>query len=631
MAGFIEVTATNAPMYVTPIIAACHGFVYIGAPFGDVIYEAGNQATAPLQDNGIPVEMAFLNLTIFMVDGVNLVTLDLATGSMVPYEQNQNTSVVGALTSSGATSPYTATLVVGSTAAYSNGETLSISGANLSGTYSPYSGNFAVTIVNSTTLTYEIIATTPPPSPAPGPITLSNTLPVSGQPTNCCLCCNWRGRLVLAGDANNPQNFYMARVGNPYDWNYAATDPAAAVAGNLSTSGQIGAAIMSLIPYTDDYMLIQTADSMWMLEGDPADGGTIVRVAENMGAIGANAWIQDSQAILYFLAQGGMYSLRPIWEMFQPPQLLTGMNYDQYFQALNYSDQLSMVFDPDRHYIYLFDTPGNGTTAGTHLIHDMRNGGLWPQQFPANIGPTCTLAYNPTGGGPARVIVLGGQDGYLRQLDNVSLDDDGTAISAFVHLGPFHPDQEASMLGGLTIDLGEVPIAAEGAAPIFVEGEIPTGTIDGTNTNFNLANTPIEDTQQVFIGGVRQDGVSQYSMSGQTIIFVTAPPLGSVLLANYNYLGSPANPWNAVATLYAGPDAFSVTEGVPIPGTTSDTQFHGYSVMTMILERRQKTMRQRFRAGWFSLMLSNAQPDAYFSFEEATFEFSPAGRNRARR
>jgi hypothetical protein len=606
----LSLTATTGPQYVTPVIAACNGFVYIGQPIGDTIGEAGNQGSAPLVSN-LPVSMCFLNLTIFMVDGTHIVTLPLATGNVTPYTNSQSATLV----STGSTSPFLATATVDNTDIYTSGQTILISGAD----QTAYNGEFEITVTSPTTFTYEIIAVSAPTTPATGTITVGNILGTA--PTNCSLCCNWRGRLVLAGDSGNPQNFYMARVGTPTDWDYSQTDPAAAVAGNLSTSGQIGAAIIALIPYTDDYMLIQTADSMWMLEGDPADGGTIVRVAQNMGGIGPNAWTQDASAILYFIAQGGMYQLRPVWEMFQPPQLMTGGNYDQYFQGLNYSDQISMVFDPDKHYIYFFDTPGDGTTAGTHLVHDMRNGGLWPQQFPANIGPTVTLAYNPTGSGVDRVIVLGGQDGYLRKLDPSALDDDGTAIDASIVLGPFHPTPEASLLGAVTIDMGEVPSALAGSAPVQVTGETPSGTIDGSNATFTLAETPIEDTQEIFLDGTRLDSVDDYVLTANSLELNDAPAAGSTLLANYQYLGDPANPWNAVASMFAGPDAYSVTEGLA----------HNQAVISMTLERRQKTMRQRMRGGWFSLMIANDQLDTFFSFESATLEFMPAGRNRERR
>jgi hypothetical protein len=87
----------------------------------------------------------------------------------------------------------------------------------------------------------------------------------------------------------------------------------------------------------------------------------------------------------------------------------------------------------------------------------------------------------------------------------------------------------------------------------------------------------------------------------------------------------------------AGPDAYSVTEGVVPPFTpgsqpsTPTGQYHSIYQVPSTLDRRQKTFRQRLRGGWHSLMLSNNMLDTYFSFESAVFEFQQAGKNRERR
>ena len=286
-------------------------------------------------------------------------------------------------------------------------------------------------------------------------------------PPNCFLCCNWRGRLVLAGDSQNPQNFYMSRVGTPTDFNYAATDPAAAVAGNLSESGQIGEPIVALIPYTDDYMLIGCTNSLWMLQGDPADGGSIVRVSDQMGLVSPNAWCVDPAGLLYFIARGGLYSVKPIWEFYQPPQLLSGETYDQYFQnIIDGSYYISMQWDVDAKYMHIFATPTDGSTVGQHLIFDQRNGGLWPQAYPLAHGPTATARYaaNNVNGGQ-RAILLGGWDGYIRQWTNTALNDDGTTILSKATMGPLKPTPGAAICKAVTVDFGELTATDEASSP----------------------------------------------------------------------------------------------------------------------------------------------------------------------
>jgi len=68
----------------------------------------------------------------------------------------------------------------------------------------------------------------------------------------------------------------------------------------------------------------------------------------------------------------------------------------------------------------------------------------------------------------------------------------------------------------------------------FVDSEIPAGTIDGSNKVFTLANTPISGSVKVFVNGVRlKSGGEDYTISGKTITFGTAPPTGSILLSDY--------------------------------------------------------------------------------------------------
>ncbi len=577
--AIVVTEAVKVPVYNSPLLAVCDGLVYIAYPYG-MLTECGNQSPTPLRTT-VLVEMCLLNLAVYIVDGLHIVEVPLTPGgsdtvpSLVPYNYIVGSApAVPTLTFTGTSTLAAQTYYVKITSTGTSGpggaasESLASAEVSLGPSGSldkflkvtvPASGGPFNVYVSLSPGTETLQATGIANSgnwTQSGPLTSTGaTAPQGLTPTNCFLCCNWRGRFVLAGDSGNPQNFYMSRVGVPTDWNYAATDPAAAVAGNLSESGQIGEPIVALIPYTDDYMLIGCTNSLWMLQGDPANGGSIVRVSDQMGLVSPNSWCVDPAGTLYFIARGGLYSVRPIWEFYQPPQLLSGETYDQYFQAIiNGSYYISMQWDVDAKYMHIFATPTNGTTQGVHLIFDQRNGGLWPQQYPLTQGPTASARYaaNNVNGGQ-RAILLGGWDGYIRQWTLNNLDDDGTAIEAYAVLGPVRPATEASIFSGITIDFGELAAGAETAE------------------------------------------------------------------------------WNLSAFVCAGPDAFSVTEGVVPPFLPSDQTFGNYHSIYQVpstLDRRQKTYRQRFRGGWFSLVLYNDSLDTYFSFETAVLEFVDAGKNR---
>ena len=85
----------------------------------------------------------------------------------------------------------------------------------------------------------------------------------------------------------------------------------------------------------------------------------------------------------------------------------------------------------------------------------------------------------------------------------------------------------------------------------FVTREIPSGSINGSNTSFTLANAPVSGTEQVFLNGMLQhEGAgNDYTISGDTITFVTAPDAGWKLFVNYatgSYTVAPGGAGNSV-------------------------------------------------------------------------------------
>lgn len=79
------------------------------------------------------------------------------------------------------------------------------------------------------------------------------------------------------------------------------------------------------------------------------------------------------------------------------------------------------------------------------------------------------------------------------------------------------------------VGTGAVPTAGD-----IIVREIPTGQIDGNNTTFTLANTPISNSEQIFLNGLLQDtrGID-YSISGAVITFLIPPLSGDRILVTY--------------------------------------------------------------------------------------------------
>lgn len=111
-----------------------------------------------------------------------------------------------------------------------------------------------------------------------------------------------------------------------------------------------------------------------------------------------------------------------------------------------------------------------------------------------------------------------------------------TAGHIIVHNSSGVPTAVA-MSGDATIsDAGVVTVTASGlSSSNFVFNEAPSGSINGSNTAFTLANTPTANTVTVYLNGILQvPGVgNDYTISGNTITMLSAPETGDVVYCNY--------------------------------------------------------------------------------------------------
>jgi hypothetical protein len=69
----------------------------------------------------------------------------------------------------------------------------------------------------------------------------------------------------------------------------------------------------------------------------------------------------------------------------------------------------------------------------------------------------------------------------------------------------------------------------------FIVRETPGGLVNGANTTYTLANTPISNTEMLYVNGLLQEpgAGNDYTISGATITMLSAPITGDRLRANY--------------------------------------------------------------------------------------------------
>lgn len=81
--------------------------------------------------------------------------------------------------------------------------------------------------------------------------------------------------------------------------------------------------------------------------------------------------------------------------------------------------------------------------------------------------------------------------------------------------------------------------ADPGTVPTFVTGEVPSGTVDGSNADFTLASTPTAGSLAVYKNGIRQKvgAGNDYTLATATITFEAGniPGTGDNLLADYRH------------------------------------------------------------------------------------------------
>lgn len=110
--------------------------------------------------------------------------------------------------------------------------------------------------------------------------------------------------------------------------------------------------------------------------------------------------------------------------------------------------------------------------------------------------------------------------------------EEGTVAADFIYLCT---SNQGGTINTTAITWTQVNAAAGLTSANFVTRETPSGTLNGSNVTFTLANTPTAGTEEIFINGILQDqgAGNDYTISGATITMLTAPLSTDKIRANY--------------------------------------------------------------------------------------------------
>lgn len=278
-------------------------------------------------------------------------------------------------------------------------------------------------------------------------------------PLNCSIITRFRDRIVLAGDPDSPHLWYMSRLGDPMDWDYYQPDVGRAVAGQNTDAGAIGDKITAVIPTSNDYLIFGCHSSLWMLYGDPANGGQLNNLSYNVNVLSATSWCYGPGSEVIFMSSNGLYAIAP--GSVHTPQSITEDVLPVEFQDIDVMlNDISMAFDARDNGIHIFITSKGGFDR-VHYWFDWRTKTFWPVDLQNNHDPV--VAINRTSYvSSEESVLMGCRDGYIRQFDSDEVSDDGTAITNYVEIGPirlgngYTEGMLAELIGTLGTGSGDV-------------------------------------------------------------------------------------------------------------------------------------------------------------------------------
>ena len=404
------------------LVSVSGGDVYAGSTAGGDLTVATNGANALATSGRVDMQTAFTK--IYMVDGdpANYRYFDNSDDTVYRW----TASGTGAVPSAGsatalditAATPGTPSFTIGEDwSARVAGERLFVSGSTAN------DGDYTVASVSGSGPTVITVNETVADNTVDGTIQL--------QDEACKIIRLYRGRIAMAGLKSDPHNWFLSAAGDPLDWDYGATPVSAtmAVAGNNTDAGLCPDIITCLAPFSDDLMYIGGDHTLWIMRGDPADGGRIDNISYQTGIAGPDAFTFDPNGVFYFFGNGALWRL----QQGGSPDPISSGRLDKTFQAIDLTTHtVELHWDSVRQGLFLFVIPTE-SGATTHYFWDSRTDGFWPISFPNDQGPTTAYAYD--GDNPNdHALLLGGWDGFIRFIDPSVSNDDGTAISSNIQL-----------------------------------------------------------------------------------------------------------------------------------------------------------------------------------------------------
>lgn len=297
------------------------------------------------------------------------------------------------------------------------------------------------------------------------------SLSSGAMPSRCALIESWRGRIVLARSADEPHNWFLSKKDDPTNWDFFPPTPTEidAVAGNNSLAGLCPDIINSVVPYSEDILVFGGDHSIWMLVGDPAAGGRLELVSDITGMAFGRPWCKDPNGLLYFVgSRGGLFK----WAPGAKPERISLYKIERQLQEIDFgTNYVRLVWNYQDEGLHIFQCPfGSGGAQLSHWFWEQKPDAFAKDLFGTsvytNVQPTAVSVIDGDSFDD-RVLLVGGEDGHVRQWDSDARSDDTRTdlttkipIDSFLTIFPIQPPAELArgmetQFHGLTVVLGD--------------------------------------------------------------------------------------------------------------------------------------------------------------------------------
>ncbi len=325
------------------------------------------------------------------------------------------------------------------------------------------------------------------------------------MPNKAYLGCLYKGRAIISGNPEHPEQWYMTRQTILSDFAYAANDSGTPVKGGNADAGETGDIVRALIPYKDEYMIFGCASTLWYMAGDPAYGGELIELDLTAGILGATAHCWDNRSNLYILATTGILKIP---KGFGQPENLTSLSWPNFIKDLAYNPathRIVMEFDRIRNGIIISKTTlADGTNSC--WWYDFRAEGLFPESYPKQCGMYSTFYYEANDP-DNKELLFGCKDGYVRAAKDDAKNDDiggsNEAIDSYYTLGPIRMGKETRE--GMFTSLLGVPAGGTTGATLITSSDI-TWKLWTAETSDKLVEKLLTNTKSNIVGTMKALG-----------------------------------------------------------------------------------------------------------------------------